>query len=436
MMGLGHIRAAWPLRNLSGQPVLLYGSRSATPKSEYKTWRKIKKMYYLVSRAGAIPIIGKYIMAPMLALQRIEPYYPVQDLSRPNFAVQWLDRLIKRKGLCSALTASMKEDDASAIHTFYATAIAMDNERPRSNASENWLLITDTDFNRVWAPKNPADSAIRYLAPCTQVKRRLLTYGVKEENIHLTGFPLPIENIGDRVEMEILRHDLWERLVRLDPQRNFFPLHQPSIQHWLRQDDTLPEHVQPFTLMFAIGGSGAQIHLAEKIVKCLKNRIINDEIRLILSVGIQKQICKRLLAHIHAQGLSHRLDNGVSVIFNADVALYMEQFNQALRKTDVLWTKPSELVFYSALGIPIIVAPPIGAHEKMNRRWLQEIHAGMKAPGPVHHADEWLFDLRDTGRLAEMAWDGFLKGRKLGTFFIGDLVQTGVFSVGHGPMER
>ena len=27
---------------------------------------------------------------------------------------------------------------------------------------------------------------------------------------------------------------------------------------------------------------------------------------------------------------------------------------------------------------------------------------------------EWLFDLRESGRLAEAAWDGFLKVRKLG----------------------
>ena len=33
-----------------------------------------------------------------------------------------------------------------------------------------------------------------------------------------------------------------------------------------------------------------------------------------------------------------------------------------LRETDVLWTKPSELCFYPALGIPLIMSAPLGAH--------------------------------------------------------------------------
>ena len=38
----------------------------------------------------------------------------------------------------------------------------------------------------------------------------------------------------------------------------------------------------------------------------------------------------------------------------------------------MLWTKPSEMTFYAALGIPLILAPPLGAHERYNRRWALE----------------------------------------------------------------
>ncbi len=126
----------------------------------------------------------------------------------------------------------------------------------------------------------------------------------------------------------------------------------------------------------------------------------------------------------------------LEVVFDQDVYQYLRKFNQILRRTDVLWTKPSELSFYCALGIPILIAPPIGTHEERNKRWLEEIHAGIVPSGPVEDCHEWLFDLRENGRLAEAAWDGFLKARKLGTYKIEKLVRTGSFSEGQGPLEQ
>ena len=57
-------------------------------------------------------------------------------------------------------------------------------------------------------------------------------------------------------------------------------------------------------------------------------------------------------------------------------------------------------------------------------------------PGPVEACGEWLFDLRDNGRLAEAAWDGFLKARKLGTYRIEHLIESGEFAEGQGPLEQ
>ena len=79
---------------------------------------------------------------------------------------------------------------------------------------------------------------------------------------------------------------------------------------------------------------------------------------------------------------------------------------------------------------------PIGAHEELNKRWLREIHAGVSPPGPVEACGEWLFDLRENGRLAEAAWDGFLKARKLGTYKIERLIRTGEFREGASPLEQ
>jgi hypothetical protein len=433
-MGMGHLRAAYPLGHFGVDGVLVYGSKTSTPKREYGIWRKIRRSYYFFSRAGAIPLIGNLLVHVLEWLERIEPYYPRGDRSRPNFAVYYLDNLIKRQGLCRELTATIHKRNLPAIHTYFATAIAADRSLDR--AHRNYLLICDSDFNRVWVPKHPHTSNLRYIAPCTQVKRRLMSYGVREENIFLTGFPLPRENIGTEKGLEILKKDLFDRLVRLDPSGRFFQMHQKSVMHWLSLSDVPPKHDACFTVTFAIGGAGAQTELALEIVRSLGRAISENRVRLIVSVGTNKRISEIMVNHIHRLDLQRELDKGLQIIYNADPFLFLDKFNACLRRTDVLWTKPSELVFYSGLGLPILMAPPIGAHEELNKRWLQEVHAGVSMPGPARYCHEWLFDLRENGRLAEAAWDGFLNVRTLGAFKIERLVRAETFDAGGSPLEQ
>jgi len=42
----------------------------------------------------------------------------------------------------------------------------------------------------------------------------------------------------------------------------------------------------------------------------------------------------------------------------------------------------------------------------------------------------------ENGRLAEAAWDGFLRARKLGAFKIERLIRTGEFQEGSSPLEQ
>ena len=436
LMGLGHLRAAYPLRHLDPEGVLIYGSRQTTPKHEYPIWRTIRNSYYFFSQAGRFPFIGNLMLQALIWLQRIEPYYPCRDRSHPNGAVRYVDRLIKRRGLCRALVTKLYHEHVPVIHTYFATAIAADQSS--DGKQHNYLLICDSDFNRVWVPEDPEKSSLRYLAPCSFAKRRLLSYGVTEESIFLTGFPLPKENIGSEAGLETLKQDLFNRLLRLDPAGRFFLVHEQSVRYWLDRHapaTTLGQQ-QPFTLTFAIGGAGAQTELAFKILQSLAGAIREGRIRVMISAGIQKRIFERVLGYVNRLGLYAELDDRVRIIFDPDPLTYLDKFNACLRATDVLWTTPSELVFYSALGLPIVMAPPIGTHEELNKRWLQEIHAGVKMAGPIECCHEWLFDLHDSGRLAEAAWDGFLKGRKLGTYKIERLITQGTFSEGLSPLEQ
>ncbi|MBN1938610.1 MAG: hypothetical protein JW843_03425 [Candidatus Aminicenantes bacterium] len=438
LMGLGHLRAAYPLRRIAHKGLLVYGSRQTTPPSEFRLWQGIRRFYYGSSRAGAIPVIGKAVVAFLLAVQNIPRYYPRSDQSRPNAGVRYLKFLMKKRRLGLGLWNRLATAPFPAVHTYFATAIAMDrlNRERGGPHRDQYVIICDADFNRVWVAEDPKRSHIRYLAPCTQVKRRLLAYGVPEKSVHLTGFPLPKENIGSEEGMEILKTDLFDRLLRLDPSGKFFSYHRHSVLHWLGRKALPPVRKQDFGVMFAVGGAGAQVELVKKILAGLAGRIRAGEIQLTLSCGIMKRIFERVLGYIHRAGLGAELDRGVRIIYDQDVYAYLDRFNAALRRTDVLWTKPSELTFYCGLGLPILMADPIGAHEELNKRWLGEIHAGLTPPGPLEASGEWLFDLRESGRLAEAAWDGFLKARTLGSYKIERLVLTGQFSEGSSPLEQ
>lgn len=433
LMGLGHMRAAYPFRKFLKKGIYLYGIKKTTSTEELKIWKKVQRLYYFLSRAGRIPFFGKFLKKVLSKIERIEPYYPAKDLSKPTLAVKYLKYLTGKKNFFKDLKKMIRNSDLPILHTFYATALAMDNIR---KPDKNFLMICDADFNRVWVREDPKKSNITYLAPCTQVKWRLMSYGVEEDHIHITGFPLPLENIGTREKLEILKNDIFNRLLRLDPQRKFFDLHEKSVLHWLDQNKLPPASDRIFSVTFAIGGAGAQVEFVDAILSSLKGHLFKKKIKLKFSAGIQKPVFEKILSYVNKHELFSELGKTIEIIYHNNWSKYFEKFNQALRTTDILWTKPSELSFYAGLGLPILLAPSIGPHEKLNRQWLREINAGIKAPGPPEYANQWLFDLRNNGRFAESAWNGFIRSRALGTYKIIDLMTNGSFDSGRTPQEQ
>jgi hypothetical protein len=66
---------------------------------------------------------------------------------------------------------------------------------------------------------------------------------------------------------------------------------------------------------------------------------------------------------------------------------------------------------------------------------LLEVGAGIKQQKP-EYSNQWLFDLLNKGRIAEAAWNRFLKGRKYGTYNILDFLETGTFVSSNDPLKR
>ena len=87
------------------------------------------------------------------------------------------------------------------------------------------------------------------------------------------------------------------------------------------------------------------------------NKIRKNEININLVAGARNDVYNFFRDIVKNLGLGGHLEKNLKIIFAVEKEDYFKNFNESLRTTDVLWTKPSELVFYAALGIPIIMAP-------------------------------------------------------------------------------
>jgi hypothetical protein len=425
-MGYGHQRAIYPLRDMSEEGVIAVGSSGATSASEKKLWKRVLGLYEFLSRAKSIPIIGSPLFNLLDALLHIPSFYPIRNLSNTTFQVNMLRKSILN-GLCAGMLEKVKQKNLPIITSFYAPAIAAD----MSGTNKVYCIICDADLNRVWVAKEPWESRIEYFAPCGKAAQRLKAYGVPDERIYITGFPLPDELLGGK-DLPTLKKDLGQRLIYLDPNGYFRSRHEKNVKHFLGKENYEIENLRPLTISYAVGGAGAQKEIGAKIAYSLKDKISKGTIKLNLIAGTREPV-RDYFVKVKEQIAPD--SPFINIIYSSDLINYFDLFNQAIKTTDILWTKPSELSFYSALGLPIIMTPPIGAQEKFNTQWLMEIQGGIKQDNP-DYTDQWLFDFLDKGRLAEAAWSGFLKVRKLGTYNIKDIITYGSMNKVNSPVLR
>jgi len=410
-MGYGHQRTAYPLKHLAFESKIINAnSYQGIPKKDRNIWQSTKGFYEAISRFKRVPLIGEFSFSLFDRFQRILTFYPKRDLSNPNFSLKRIFDLFKN-GWGRNLIEKLKEKPRPIISTFFTPAFMAEFF---NYPSDIYCVVCDADIARPWAALKPELSRIKYLAPTKRVVERLKLYGVKSENVFFTGYPLPLENIGSK-DLEVLKHDLACRLLNLDPKKRYFHQYQVLIDKYIGDLPEKSDHI--FTVMFAVGGAGAQKEIGYKILKSLKCKIQNGKIKLILVAGTKESVKNYFLDCIEKLGIKR----GVEIIFNNKISGYFKDFNLALRKTDILWTKPSELSFYTGLGLPIIIAPLIGSQEYYNRKWLLELGSGILQNDP-DHADEWIFDLLESGWFAEAAMQGFIEAEKRGVFNIAEII--------------
>ncbi|MFA6428508.1 MAG: hypothetical protein WCW02_03105 [Candidatus Buchananbacteria bacterium] len=413
-MGYGHQRATYPLKDLAVGEIIDANNYPGMPAADRKIWEQSTSGYEAISRFKKVPLVGELSFDLFDYFQSIENFYPRRDLSKPTLQLKMTYKMIKQKSWGKHLINKLAQNPLPLITPFFTTAYMAEIF---GYPGEIYLIVCDADISRAWAPLDSRSSKIKYFAPTTRVVERLKLYAVKAENIFLTGFPLPKENLGGPT-LPRLKRDLKERLAHLDPNRIYFNEYKKNIATWLgisRLPDT--DH-HPLTIAFAVGGAGAQQELGITIVKSLRQEILQKKVYFILIAGSREEI----YLYFKQELSKLKLSRYVKIIYNHNKLKYLAEFNRLLHQTDVLWTKPSELSFYSALGLPIIIAPPIGSQEKFNRQYIRKMGAGLEQEDP-RYTNEWLLDWHQNGFLAEAAMQGFIDGNKLGAYNIEKIIE-------------
>ncbi|MBK7713553.1 MAG: hypothetical protein IPJ37_23470 [Bacteroidales bacterium] len=288
-MGYGHQRAAYPLKELSkGKTILNANTSSFASLKEKRLWKEMLGIYEFMSRAGRLPLLGSLLTKMLDSLLYIPNFYPLKDRSNSTIQVRYL-KLTIEKGLCNGIIEQIRRPELPMITSFYSSAIAAE----MAGHNHVYCIICDTDMSRVWVAENASQSRILYFAPGTIAAQRLQSYGVPEKNILLTGFPLPLELLGDR-SLNTLKMSLRLRLRNLDPSGSFYNLYRDSINAYLKDCNEKPSDIsfqkRSLTITFAVGGAGAQKEIGKQLAQSLSDQIISGNVRLNLVAGTRTEL--------------------------------------------------------------------------------------------------------------------------------------------------
>ncbi len=382
-MGYGHERAALPLLPIAhGGKLVVANNFPGISREDKLRWEESENSYYLISRAKERGgLLGRLSFALFDRFQRIRPLRPASDERRPTAQLRELHALIA-KGWGKGLIEHLAADPRPLVTTFFTVA----------HMAEHWgypepiyVVTTDTDISRAWAPLYPARTPTHYFASTEAAALHLERYGVAHENILLTGFPLPQE--------------LTRRAAR-DFERRTRALR--------------PAWLEPVTITFSVGGAGAQAAIGDVLSETLRPLLKTGKLRLCLVAGTNRDVEREFHRAVHAAGFAHHLEREIRIFAAPTKEEYFKRFDALLTETDVLWTKPSELSFYAALGLPILMAEPVGSQEERNREWLLRSGAGIDAGDP-HEAYRSIADRITDGTFLRAAELGYHRLERQGT---------------------
>jgi hypothetical protein len=419
-MGYGHQRATHPLRHMSPEgEIVVANDYQGIPSRDKFIWKNSRKLYETISRIKRVPLIGQKVFDLMDKQQQIPWFYPRRDLSRPSTQVKQYYWAMKYLEWGKHLIDYLNKEPLPLVTSFPVTAFMAEFFGFKKDI---YLIVTDTDISRACAALKAQTSRVQYFASNPRAVERLKLYGVRDKMIYMTGFPMAKSLIGG-TGLKTIKKDLAQRIYQLDPKRNYIKKYKDTLEYHLGAK-CFPCRApsRPLTITFAVGGAGAQKKLGIDVCRGLKKDIQKGRININLVAGVRNEVLRYFEKGVTSAGLKKEMGKKIKILYDQDKEKYFDKFDKILRTTDILWTKPSELSFYAGLGIPIIMAPPIGSQEFFNRIWLKTMGAGM-TQYPPRYANEWLWDWLNSGWLAKAAMEGFLEAPKLGTYNIEEVIR-------------
>lgn len=415
-MGYGHQRAAFALRCIafSGK-VVTANDYPGIPDLDRTLWEQTRRVYEFISKFKKIPVLGDLVFSLMDKVQEIKPFYPKErPLEPPGLQLRTIYGLMEKKEWGRHFIEKLDENPLPMVCTFPVPGFMAEHWGYRGDV---YLLVTDSDAARAWVPLFPKKTKIRYLAPSQLVAERLRQYGISKEHITLTGFPLP-EEFTSSEGFAQTKEDLRRRLGLLDPKRKYLTRYADVVRSYLGKVPTQLGGAPLIT--FAVGGAGAQQRLGQNMIHHLAPLLKKKKLKLKMVAATHEDAQAKFREAAVKEGLSEK---EVQVVFCKSKDAYFKQFTEVLRATDILWTKPSELSFYAALGIPLLLSSPIGSQEVQNEKWLARLGAAIQQL-KIEYADEWIPDFLNQGLFAEAAMQGFVEMERNGTKNIAEVIES------------
>jgi UDP-N-acetylglucosamine:LPS N-acetylglucosamine transferase len=409
-MGYGHLRAAHTLAELFGTEITRMDLPPIAGPIERGAWKTTRQFYNVLSRASEFPMAGRVARSMLEKITEITPL-PASGVKEPANLFTYLAEGL----LCTLIGHKFRTAASKASQPILATYPVAALAASRVSPSPVFCLTTDTDLNRAWAPANSEQTSIVYFASVKRVAKRLRSFGVPAHKIHVTGFPLPAKLVAQA------QSALRQRLHRLDPESAFYKQAPEAIIDLLKRSKTR-SCLQPISITIAIGGAGAQTQQVAKIIESLKRQVDSRRTKLTLVAGMRHEVAEMLQRMVQSMGLGRHLGKGIDILYASDLKDYFKRFEDCLLNTDLLWTKPSELVFYAALGLPLLLAPPVGGQEHANRDWLLSHEAAIDAGDPSA-LGKHIESLLASGDFCRIAWNAYSRLDRNGAERIAEIIK-------------
>jgi hypothetical protein len=399
-MGYGHLRAADNVAALGRTAGVLRVDRApCAGLLERGMWSLSRRFYHGISRS---------VESRHKLLFRLLDWWTAIP-SDPKDASLGFSKFIRglvRLGMGRTISRCPELAESALLHTFFVPALAALEHRC---SGRNYLLICDADMHRIWVPVRAATRSLTYLVPLSSGADRLRGYGVPADRIVVTGFPLPPANTGGE-KLEVLRDDVARRRRHLQPGSR-----------------------EPMTLLFSLSGAGCYVKLLKRMLTALTGALKLGTVRFIAGLHDNRRVYAALDRWLKVTALD--ATGAVSLLYDADIRTAFRQYNAALRTADLLVTKPGELVFYAALGVPQILLPCVGRHEQANRSFLVDQGCALDFPGCKGFA-QWMETHRAAGDFDRIIDRSLAVLPQRGAFHIDEVMRGGDMADRRAPGGR